>query len=105
MLDVIKICARNIFHQALDPFKKQYDNYRDDHGYFRNLTHSDGIAFQREKEIEVWLNPTAYLQPKTRTIMENILEHITEQREVFPDGSNRKLILKLMDKQGMKLAS
>ena len=105
MMDVIKICARNIFHQALEPFKKQYDNYRDDHEYFRNLTHSDGIAFQRKKEMEVWLNPTAYLQPKTRTIMENILEHITQQREVFPDGSNKKLILKLMDKQGMKLAS
>jgi len=28
LLDAIKICARNLFYQALAPFKKLYDNNR-----------------------------------------------------------------------------
>ena len=34
LLDVLRITARNGFYQALQPFKKSYDNYRDDHGQF-----------------------------------------------------------------------
>ena len=34
LLDVLRITARNGFYQALQPFKKSYDNYRDDYGQF-----------------------------------------------------------------------
>ena len=38
LMDVLRITARNLFYQALQPFKKAYDNYRDDHDHFRKLT-------------------------------------------------------------------
>ena len=34
LLDVLRITERNGFYQALQPFKKNYDNYRDDYGQF-----------------------------------------------------------------------
>jgi hypothetical protein len=38
LLDTIRIMARNAFYVALAPFKRAYNNYRDDHDYFRQLT-------------------------------------------------------------------
>ena len=43
LLDVLRITARNLFYQALQPFEKAYDNYRDDHDHFRKLTQSPGV--------------------------------------------------------------
>ena len=41
LMDGLRITARNLFYQARQPFKKAYDNYRDDHDHFRNLTQSN----------------------------------------------------------------
>ena len=41
--DYIKIIARNKFYKVLEPFKKKYDNYRDDHVIFRNLSQAQGL--------------------------------------------------------------
>ena len=30
LMDILRITARNGFYDALQPFKKDYDNYRDD---------------------------------------------------------------------------
>ena len=38
LLDAIKVVARNEFYRALAPFRKAYDNYRDDREHFRRLT-------------------------------------------------------------------
>jgi hypothetical protein len=35
-----RVIARNVFYAALGPFKKAYNNYRDDHDQFRQLTQS-----------------------------------------------------------------
>jgi hypothetical protein len=35
---VLRITVRNLFYQALQPFKQAYDHYRDDHDDFRKLT-------------------------------------------------------------------
>lgn len=104
LMDCIKIYARNIFYYRLQPFKKQYNNYRDDHQYFRNLTHSGGVMIENEECVVVYLNPTAHLQPKTRTIIENNLNYISENGLLFPDGSGRKLVLKLINKVGKIIA-
>jgi hypothetical protein len=105
LMDVIKIFARNIFYHTFEPFKKQYDNFRDDHDYFRNLSQADGFMKVEDGVVEIVLQPTAYLQPKTRSIINNVLNQINEKNPCLPDGSNRKLILKLIPKEGMKLAS
>jgi hypothetical protein len=105
LMDVIKIFARNIFYDTFEPFKKQYDNYRDDHDYFRNLSQADGFMKIENDIVEIYLQPTAYLQPKTRSIINNVLNKINGKNSSLPDGSDRKLILKLVPKEGMRLAS
>jgi len=57
LMDVLRITVRNLFYQALQPFKKAYDNYRDDHDYFRKLTQSPGVMDVRAEEIVVHLMP------------------------------------------------
>lgn len=98
MMDSIKIIARNMFYQALQPFKALYDNYRDDHMLFRNLTRSHGCASFGEKEVEVALYPTAQYQPKVRRIMETYLQQVNEREPVMPDGSGRTIRFKLGEK-------
>ena len=43
LMDVIKITARNLFYELLAPFKAAYDNFRDDHVWFRHLTRRAGL--------------------------------------------------------------
>ena len=57
LMDLRRITARNGFYQALQPFKKAYDNYRDDHGYCRQLTQSPGVLEVSADEILIHLFP------------------------------------------------
>jgi hypothetical protein len=43
LMDAIKISARNLFYRLFAPFKIAYDNYRDDHGHYREITQCDGV--------------------------------------------------------------
>jgi hypothetical protein len=43
LMDVLKVIARNSFYKTLAPFKRDYDNYRDDHDHFRQLTRCGGV--------------------------------------------------------------
>ena len=96
-VDAIKILARNMFYLSLQPFKEEYDNYRDDHQLFRNLTRSAG-KFQLDGEnVVVTLMPTMEYPRKTKTIFVKILEQINKTQPTFPNGSNERLILKLVD--------
>ena len=60
LLDGLRITVRNLFYQALQPFKKAYDHYRDDHDYFRQLTQSPGVLEVRAEEIVVHLMPRTH---------------------------------------------
>jgi hypothetical protein len=42
LIDVIKITASNLFYAVMKPFKKAYNNDRDDYVWFRHLTQSGG---------------------------------------------------------------
>jgi hypothetical protein len=98
VMDYIKIVARNMFYICLAPFKTEYNNFRDDHVLFRNLTHSHGYVSISGDEISVTLYPTVNYQPKVRNIINGLLEKINESKPVFPDGSNRTFRLKLGEK-------
>lgn len=91
LMDTIKILARNIFYQAFKPFKQKYNNYRDDHVVFRNLTHSHGIMVFGKKLVEVILYPTMQHQPKLRRIIDSFLNELNNQHPLMPDGSGRVL--------------
>ncbi len=104
LMDMLKLIARNTFYKELAPFKRMYDNYRDDHALFRNLTHAHGLVFQQSDSVEAVLFPTAHYPPKLRRIMEVLLDEINETKPSMPDGSGRSLRFRLGEKSGIKLA-
>ena len=91
LLDALRLIARNQFYAALQPFKAAYDNYRDDHDYFRDPTQSSGLLRWTGDTLEVHLTPRVNYQPKLRKIIKEILTGYTKQALKLPDGSGRKL--------------
>ena len=91
LMDTIKVSARNLFYRTLQPFKKAYDNYRDDHDYFRKLTHSGGVLRWTGSEFEAHLVPHVNYSPALRRIIRAWLAQVNASHPVMPDGSQRPL--------------
>lgn len=104
VMDAIKVLARNAFYRALAPFKRAYDNYRDDHDYFRKLTRSHGLLIGRADHLEVQLISPVNLPPKIRRIVGKLLEDLNAEGLELPDGTGRKIRLILGRKEGIQLA-
>jgi hypothetical protein len=104
LMDSLRVIARNVFYQALQPFKKAYNNYRDDHGQFRQLTQASGVLEVRPDQIVVHLMPRVNYPPRLRRILTAVLEGINAQEPVLPDGSSRRLKLRLAQRSEMKLS-
>ena len=105
MMDLIKIIARNMFYIALKPFKLDYNNFRDDHVIFRNLTCANGKISFANDEINVELFPSMHHRPGIRKIIEDIMQKINQKNPVSIDGSGRKINLKLGGKSDSLFAS
>ena len=104
LMDSLRVIARNVFYQALEPFKKAYNNYRDDHDQFRQLTQASGVLEAGAKQVVAHLMPRVNYPPQVRRILTNVLEAINTQQPVLPDGSGRALKLRLADRSEMKLS-
>jgi len=104
LMDGLRVIARNVFYQALQPFKKAYNNYRDDHDQFRQLTQASGVLEVATQQIVVHLMPRVNYPPQLRRILGTVLEGINAQRPVLPDGSSRSLKLRLAQRSEMKLS-
>ncbi len=104
LMDAIKISARNLFYRLFAPFKTAYDNYRDDHGHYRELTQCDGVLRWTGSEIEVHLVPQVNYPPKLRKIIERHLEDLNASGLTLPDGSNRPLRLRLTRKEQISVS-
>jgi len=104
LMDSLRVIARNVFYKALQPFKKAYNNYRDDHGQFRQLTQASGVLEVCPDQIVVHLMPRVNYPPRLRRIIATVLEGINAQTPVLPDGSNRRLKLWLARRSEMKLS-
>ena len=98
LLDSIKIIARNMFYQQLQPFRQMYDNYRDDHVILRNLSRADGFIYFGRNSVEVILCPTMQYQPQMRCYIETLLEQLNAQTPLMPDGSGRVIHFQLKKK-------
>ena len=106
IMDALKLIARNAFYRAFQPFKKLYDNFRDDHDLFRNLICSDGLLIQQNKQaVDVLLFPEAHYPPALKQIVTELLEQINQSQPVMPDGSNRKIRFSLGQKRELDLRS
>jgi hypothetical protein len=103
-MDALKIYARNMFYHVFENFRVAYDNFRDDHEYFRNLTHADGIYKESHESIEIIIYPHAHLEPKMKNIIKTILADLTQNALPALDGSGKTLILTLMEKKELKVA-
>jgi len=104
VMDSVKIFARNVFYTMLAPFKKSYNNYRDDHEYFRQFTRAPGFWVQTDQTIVVYLYPAAHMPPRIRKCLEQFLDDLQKEPLVLPDGSGRKFEIQLMPREGFKLA-
>jgi hypothetical protein len=103
LLDTIKVSARNLFYRTLQPFKKAYDNYRDDHDYFRKLTHSGGVLRWTGSEFQAHLVPQVNYPPALRRIIKAWLEEVNATQPMMPDGSQRPLRFSLSDRNDFEI--
>lgn len=103
LLDCLRIIARNLFYQAIQPFKKAYDNFRDDHDYFRKLSHSAGVLEFKEQEVVVHLMPTSSYAPAMRRIVSGVLEGLNRWEMRFPNGAQRRLRFRLGSRSEIRL--
>jgi hypothetical protein len=103
LMDVLRITVRNLFYQALQPFKKAYDNYRDDHDYFRKLTQSPGVMEVRTQEIVVHLMPRTNYGGELRKAVIQTLEGTNALGLEHPCLPGRKLKFRLGQRSEMEL--
>ena len=104
LMDSLRVIARNVFYKAIQPFKKAYNNYRDDHDQFRQLTQSSGVLEVRPDQILVHLMPRVNYPPQLRRIIAAVLEVVHTQKPVLPDGTGRSLKLRLAQRTEMTLS-
>lgn len=95
LMDVIKITARNMFYTRLSPFRKLYDNLRDDHVILRNLSRSVGFVLFGRQTVEVILFPTMHYAPALRIHIQRFLDQLNAEKPLMPDDSGRVVVLKL----------
>jgi hypothetical protein len=104
LMDLLRIIARNAFYAALAPFKKAYNNYRDDHDYFRQLTQACGVLEVQAQQSVVHLMPRVNYSPQLRRIIGGVLQQINQPPPQWPDGSGRKLQFRLGRRSELKLS-
>ncbi len=97
-MDIIKIIARNIFYLGFEPFKEKYNNYRDDHVIFREITCSNGIIEINNSEMIVEILPTMEIPPKIKNILMEIFGEINKQNINLPNNENLKIRLEISEK-------
>ena len=100
----MRVIARNGFYQSFKPFKQAYNNYRDDHDQFRQLTQASGVLEVYPDEILVHLMPRVDYPPQLRRIITAVLDGINAQNPVLPDAKGRSLKLRLAQRSEMKLS-
>jgi hypothetical protein len=103
LMDVLKITVRNLFYKALQPFKKAYDNYRDDHDYFRKLTQSPGVIDVRAQEVVVHLMPPTQYGGELKKAVIQTLEATNALGLEHPCLPGRKLKFRLGQRSEMEL--
>ena len=104
LMDNLRVIARNVFYAALGPFKKAYNNYRDDHDQFRHLTQCSGVLEVAAEQIVVHLMPRVNYAPRVRRIITELLAEINAKEPVLPDGSGRALRLRLANRSELRLS-
>ena len=104
LMDNLRGIARNVFYTALGPFKKAYNNYRDDHDQFRQLTQCSGVLEVATEQIVVHLMPRVNYPPRVQRIINELLAELNAKEPLLPDGSGRRLRLRLANRSELRLS-
>jgi hypothetical protein len=104
LMDSLRVIARSAFYQALAPFKQAYNNYRDDHDPFRQLTQASGVLEVGADRVTAHLMPRVNYPPQVRGILATVLDEINARDPVLPDGSGRRLKRRLAQRSEMRLS-
>jgi len=84
LMDTVRICCRNVFYQAIEPFRQLYDNYRDDHVRFRAVTRAPGIITRTDDDrLEISLLPNMDMPPAVRKVIE---EHLAAHSHIVSES-------------------
>lgn len=78
-MDIVKICARNVYFRAFKDFKELFNNFRIDHVVFRTLIQSPGRIHTHNGKTIVSLHPAITLQPKEKELVGAFLKNISER--------------------------
>jgi hypothetical protein len=103
LLDVLRITARNLFYQALQPFKQAYDNYRDDHAHFRTLTQSPGVLEVSAQQLVIHLLPRARYGGRLRKAVQQTLTAVNTQGLTFPCLPGKSLQFRLAQRSELEV--
>ena len=103
LLDTLRILARNQFYKALRPFKAAYNNYRDDHDYFRQLTRSPGVLEVGPQSIRIHLFPKSTYSREMKRIVKGVLEGINQEGLKHPTKNEFTLKFRLAQRSEMKV--
>ena len=103
LMDQLKITARNLFYRTFQPFKRVYDNYRDDHDHFRKLTQAPGVLEVAAEEITIHLLPRTQYGGELRKAVTQFLEELNHQGLVHPCHPDKKLKFRLGQRAELQL--
>jgi hypothetical protein len=96
MMDILKITARNIFYLTFEPFREQYNDFRDDWMICRELSRAHGILqINEDGSITIKLIPVMELTPKMIRVFKNLIENINRQNIEMPNLASTKISLEL----------
>ena len=98
LMDIIKITARNVFYLGFETFKEKYNNYRDDHLVFREITRANGRVEINNSQIVVDILSKMEIPPKVRNILSEIFEVINKKNIPLPNNENRIIKLEIPEK-------
>ncbi len=107
LMDVIKITARNLFYEMLTPFKEAYDNFRDDHVWFRHIVRSGGVLEELpDGSLRVHLVGLEEDTPKPVVrVLKDLLEKFNRSTPRLPGENRREIQLLLTPKTAIELAT
>lgn len=103
LMDTLRIIARNLFYRSLESFKQAYNNYRDDHDHWRELTRSTGVLHATARTVEVHLIPRVNYAPKLETLMRHQMEQWNTQHSELTDGSGRRIEIHLAKRDQIEI--
>lgn len=105
LMDVIKITARNLFYEALQPFKKTYDNYRDDHVWFRHLLRAGGVIEKvGPSQLRCHFVGIEEVPRKVLAVFKKLLDQFNQNSPLLPGPGGTKITFQIAPKSAIKLA-